>query len=51
LTFLLASPFAVQGPDRSKWTPDISLSEMCMSAILIFFIAAIIVRLLSDPAL
>ena len=50
LTFLLASPFAVQGPDRSKWTPDKSLSEMCMSAILIFFIAAVIVRLLSDPS-
>jgi hypothetical protein len=51
LTFLLASPFAVQGRDRSTWTPDKSLSEMCMSAILIFFIAAVIVRLLAEPAL
>jgi hypothetical protein len=49
LTFMLVSPFAVQGPDRSTWTPDGSMSEMCGSAILIFFIAAVIVRLLAEP--
>jgi hypothetical protein len=50
LAFLLASPFAVQGPDRSAWTPDEGLSEMCISTILVFFIAAVIVRLLAEPA-
>jgi hypothetical protein len=50
LTFLLASPFSVQRPDRFTWTPDKNQSEMCMSAILIFFIAAVIVRLLSEPS-
>jgi len=50
LTFLLASPFAVQEPDRSQWTPDKSLPEMCVSAILVFFIAAVVVRLLAEPA-
>jgi hypothetical protein len=50
LTFLLVSPLVVQGRDRPAWTPDKSQSEMCMSVILIFFIAAVIVRLLSEPA-
>jgi hypothetical protein len=50
LTFLLASPFVVQGRDRPAWTPDKSQSEMCISAILIFFIAAVIVRFLAEPA-
>jgi hypothetical protein len=50
LSFLLASPFAVRGPDRSTWTPDKSLSEMSVSAILVFFIAAVVVRLLAEPA-
>ena len=47
LTLLLASPFAVQGPDSPKLTPDEILSEMCVSTILIFFIAAAIVRFLA----
>ena len=50
LAFFLASPFAVHGPDRSTWTPDGSMSEMCASAILVFFIAAVIVRFLAEPA-
>lgn len=50
LTFLLASPFAVHRPDRPAWTPDGGTSEMCASAILVFFIAAVIVRFLSEPA-
>jgi hypothetical protein len=50
LTFLLASPFAVHRPDRPAWTPDGDTSEMCISAILIFFISAVIVRFLAEPA-
>ena len=50
LTFLLASPFAVQGPERSAWTPDGNTSEMRVVVVLLFFIAAVIVRLLAEPA-
>ncbi len=50
LTFFIASPFAVQGLDRSTWTPDGNMSEMCGIAILVLFIAAVIVRLLAEPA-
>jgi hypothetical protein len=51
LAFLLASPFAVQGPDPSTWTLGECLSEMCVSTILVFFVAAVIVRLLAESAL
>ena len=50
LTFFLASFFAVHQPDHPAWTPDGSESEMCISTILVFFIAAVIVRFLSEPA-
>jgi len=50
LTFLLASPFAVHLPDHSAWTPDGSTSQMCASAIMVLFIAVVIVRFLSEPA-
>jgi hypothetical protein len=50
LTFLLASPFAVHRADRPAWTPDGGTSQMCVSTILVFFIAAVIVRFLSEPA-
>jgi hypothetical protein len=50
LTFLLASPFAVHRPDHPAWTPDGDTSQMCASTILVFFIVAVIVRFLSEPA-
>ena len=50
LTFLLASPFAVHKPDHPAWTPGGSESQMCASAILVLFIAAVIVRMLAEPA-
>jgi hypothetical protein len=50
LTFFFASFFAVYGPDHIAWTPDGSMSKMCSSVILVFFIAAVIVRFLSEPA-
>jgi hypothetical protein len=50
LAFILASFFAVHGPDHPAWTPDGGTSQMCASAILVFFIAAVIVRFLSEPA-
>jgi hypothetical protein len=50
LTFFLASFFAVYGPDHIAWTPDGRMSKMCSSAILVFFIAAVTVRFLSEPA-
>ena len=50
LTFLLASPIALPVLGRSTWTPDESLMEMCGAAILLFFIVAVVVRLLADPA-
>jgi len=50
LTFFLVSPFAVHEPDHPAWTPDRDTAEMCASAILVFFIAAVIVRFLSEPA-
>ena len=50
LTFLLVSPIAVHRPDHPAWTPDGDTSEMCVSTILVFFIAAVVVRFLSEPA-
>jgi len=50
LVFFLASFFAVYGSDHIAWTPDGSMSKMCSSTILVFFIAAVIVRFLSEPA-
>jgi len=50
LAFFLASFFAVHEPDHPEWTPDGSMSQMCASAILVFFIAAVIVRFLPEPA-
>lgn len=50
LAFFLASFFAVHRPDRPTWTPDGDTSEMCVSTILVFFIAAVIVRFLAEPA-
>jgi hypothetical protein len=50
LVFFLASFFAVHRPDRPAWTPDGGTSQMCASAILVFFITAVIVRFLSEPA-
>jgi hypothetical protein len=50
LAFFFASFFAVHGPDCPAWTPDGSTSQMCASTILVFFIAAVIVRFLSEPA-
>jgi len=50
LAFFLASFFAVHGPDHPAWTPDGGTSQMCASAILVFFIVAVIVRFLSEPA-
>ena len=50
LAFLLASPFAFHGPERFTWSPGGNMSEMSGIAILVLFIAAVIVRLLAEPA-
>jgi hypothetical protein len=48
LAFLLARPFAIRVFNRSTWTQDESLSEMCGAVILVFFITAGVVRLLAE---
>jgi len=48
LAALLAFPYAVRVLDLPLWTDDKSLWEMCGAAILVFFIVACVMRLLSE---
>jgi hypothetical protein len=48
LTVLFTSPYAIRVLDRPSWASDESILEMCGAVILIFFVVACIVRLLSE---
>ncbi len=48
LAVLFASPYAIRVLDRPSWSSDESILELCGMAVLIFFVVACVVRLLSE---
>lgn len=48
LAVLVASPFAMSAPEGSAWMGDTDRLQMCGAAILVLFIIACTVRLLSE---